>query len=111
MSSAGTRSGYASVQSSVHEEGAARASRTALGVGELLEALGLRGHDRLGERVAEHAHVHRRLAVGIGRCHRVAAALGIDDRLGGEHVLGDQLRQGVLGQAGWAGQERANSGT
>jgi len=52
----------------------------------LLEALRLRGHDGLGKRIAQHAHVLRCLAVSIGRRCCVAAALGIDDRLGGEYV-------------------------
>src|SRR5688500_9616019 len=107
MSSAGNRS-WVRIGSTFRErEEAARSIRTASLSWELLEALRLRGHDGLRQRIAQHAHVHGCVAVGIRRGRGVTAALSVHDRCRGEHVLGDQLGKCLLGEPGGSGQECA----
>ena len=59
-----------------------------------LERSGHGGDDGGRERVADHLHVLGCEQVGCRSGCRITGALGIHDRLGGEHVVGDERGRG-----------------
>ena len=75
------------------------------GVDLLAKASGMRGHDRGRERVADHAHVHRRGAIGLRRRCGVTRTLGVDNSGRGGHVLAMSVSRSSCGQTGGACQE------